>query len=51
MTEDQMCVQHRLDVIEDQLVTVSTVLGWLCLGLAVYLIYRSGLLNLEMLHG
>lgn len=49
--QDGRCDGCRLDALEDQLMTVSSVLGWILLALSGYLLYKSGILRLELFHG
>lgn len=44
-------LEYRLQELEDQLATVSMILGWLLLAGGVYLLVKTGMINLEVLHG
>lgn len=49
--DDEKCVSCRLDDLEAGVIALSKVVAWLAVAASLYALYRSGVLNLEILHG
>lgn len=49
--EDEKCLSCRLDEVEAGVVALSKIVAWVLIAGSLYVLYRSGVLNLEVLHG
>lgn len=49
--DDEKCVSCRLDDVEAGVIALSKVMVWMLIAGSLYALYRSGVLNLEILHG
>jgi hypothetical protein len=49
--EDEKCLHCRVDELETWLAGLSAAVGWLLIAAAAYVLYKSGIVNLEVFHG